>query len=350
MKKNITINLCGRLFQIDEDAYELLQQYISSLRSSFGRQDGGDEIVDDIEARIAELFDELKSNGTVAITIEHVRDIIMRIGKPEQLAGDDEKQNTGENGNWKDAARSAAQSIRDNVRARTAGKKLYRNPKDKMVAGVMSGLAAYTGTDVTWWRLGIFVFTLFTGVGLLAYIILAIVLPQADLPEEQLQMQGIEVTPQNLADAVVDHHEPVRVQRSALREVFSIIMKIVIGFFVVIAIIVAVSLGLALLGVLLAAILSLLLPTSSIITLPFSLGNIGLIDEWHEHSLLVIGFVISLLTVMFIPVYAFTHMLLSLTQKIKPMGTVQRIVCVVLWIIALGCAIPLGNAIRIIYG
>ena len=54
MKKNITINLCGRLFQIDEDAYELLQQYIESLRQSFGREDDGDEIVNDIEARIAE--------------------------------------------------------------------------------------------------------------------------------------------------------------------------------------------------------------------------------------------------------------------------------------------------------
>lgn len=80
MKKNITINLCGRLFQIDEDAYEMLQHYIESLHSSFGRQDGGEEIVDDIESRIAELFDELRQNGTEAITIEHVKEIITRTG------------------------------------------------------------------------------------------------------------------------------------------------------------------------------------------------------------------------------------------------------------------------------
>ena len=76
MKKNITINLCGRLFQIDEDAYEMLQKYIESLRSSFGKQDGGDEIVDDIEARIAELFAEQNQQGIEAITIDHVKDII----------------------------------------------------------------------------------------------------------------------------------------------------------------------------------------------------------------------------------------------------------------------------------
>ena len=84
MKKNITINLCGRLFQIDEDAYELLQQYIESLRQSFGREEGGEEIVNDIEARIAELFDELRQKGIEAITIDHVKNIITRIGKPEE--------------------------------------------------------------------------------------------------------------------------------------------------------------------------------------------------------------------------------------------------------------------------
>ena len=92
MKKNITINLCGRLFQIDEDAYELLQQYIESLRQSFGREEGGEEIVNDIEARICELFSELNQRGTEAITIEHVKDIITRIGKPEELTGEEEKQ------------------------------------------------------------------------------------------------------------------------------------------------------------------------------------------------------------------------------------------------------------------
>ena len=61
MKKNITINLCGRLFQIDEDAYEMLQRYTESLRASFGKEEGGEEIADDIEERIAELFDELKT-------------------------------------------------------------------------------------------------------------------------------------------------------------------------------------------------------------------------------------------------------------------------------------------------
>ena len=238
MKKNITINLCGRLFQIDEDAYELLQQYINSLRSSFGRQDDGEEIVDDIEARIAELFDELKANGTEAITIDHVKDIISRIGKPEQLAGDDEteKKNGGNEGHRYDSFHSAAQDIFENVRARTAGKRLYRNPKDKMVAGVLSGIAAYTSTDVTWWRIGYamlilasnFLFPLF-GIFLnfgfflhvnlafiIFYFVLAIAIPVADTPKQVLQMEGKEVTPQNLADVVVEDKQPAQHRRGCL--------------------------------------------------------------------------------------------------------------------------------------
>ena len=63
MKKNITINLCGRLYQIDEDAYELLSQYTETLRNYFLKQEDGKEIADDIEERIAELLDELKAQG-----------------------------------------------------------------------------------------------------------------------------------------------------------------------------------------------------------------------------------------------------------------------------------------------
>ena len=138
MKKNITINLCGRLFQIDEDAYELLQQYIESLRQSFGREEGGEEIVNDIEARIAELFAELKQQGIEAITIEHVKDIITRIGKPEELKGEEETNDSENGGHKYDSFQTAAQGIKDSFRARTAGKRLYRNPNDKMVAGVLS--------------------------------------------------------------------------------------------------------------------------------------------------------------------------------------------------------------------
>ena len=335
MKKNITINLCGRLFQIDEDAYSMLQNYIDSLRSHFGHQAEGDEIVNDIEERIAELFDELKTRHIEAITIEHVKDIITRIGKPEELAGEEQKEDFS----WQ----QESHRVYDHVRSKMSGRKLYRNPNDKMLAGVLSGIAAYTNTDVTFWRLGTVLFTFFYGVGFIIYLVLAIVLPQANTPEEQLRMRGKEVNPKNLADAVVDENQPVRQPTSGLREVFSILLKIFFGFFIGIAILVGGALGIAFLAVLMTTIFALVMPAEAAIALPFTLGGMGLSEIWKFHPAILAGFAAALLAVLFIPVYAIIHMILSISKKVKPMSMPQRVVWIILWIIALCCVIPLGG-------
>ena len=343
MKKNITINLCGRLFQIDEDAYEVLQKYIESLRSYFGRQEGGDEIADDIEARIAELFDELRQQGVEAITIDHVKDIITRIGKPEQLAGggdDDNPNNNVNSGHKYDSFHSAAEGIREEVRSRTAGKKLYRNPKDKMLAGVLSGLAAYTNTDPAVWRLATVLLFLFYGFGLLVYIVLAIILPEARTPEQLLQMEGRDVTPQNLADVVVDKDKPYEERPSVLRNLLSILLKIFVGIFVGIAVICGLALLVCLLLVVISMVIVFTVPAATRMSLPFDIGYLNLPELFAVHPWIVIAFIASLLLVFFIPLYAIGHMLLSKSGKTQPMGTGQRIVWIVLWIAALCCMIP----------
>jgi len=345
MKKNITINLCGRLFQIDEDACDMLQHYIDSLRQSFGKQEGGDEIVDDIEARIAELFDELRQQGTEAITIDHVKDVITRIGKPEELAGEEEKDDDAEDTDHRyDSARSAAQSIFDNVRTRTAGKKLFRNPKDKMLAGVLSGFAAYTDTDPVIWRLLTVLFTACYGIGLIAYIILAIVLPEAKTPEEMLQMEGKEVTPQNLADVVVEKDETVRQRPNLLRSLFSVLLEILFGFFEGMAMVACLFLTIGALFVLVVIVCALALPISS--NMPFSLETLGLAELYQTNPLVLILFAFALFMLLLIPVYAIIHMMLSLTGKTQPMGIGQRIAWIILWIVALCCVVPTGIIIN----
>lgn len=344
MKKNITINLCGRLFQIDEDAYELLQQYINSLRSSFGKQEGGDEIVDDIEARIAELFDELRQQGIEAITIEHVKEIITRIGKPEELTGEDGEQQHDDNGtNWEEKARSAGQKIYENVRARTAGKKLYRNPKDKMLAGVLSGIAVYTNTDPVIWRLLTVLFTLCYGVGLFIYIVLALVIPEAKSPEQQLQMEGKDVTPQNLADVVVENEKQPVQRRSLIGLLISFLLKIVIGFAVIISMIICIALFIAFLSALIATVCGLVLPINS--SIPFSLSSMGFAGAWIHNPKILGIFVVAFFMVLLIPIYAITHMALSLTHKIRPMGVAQRIIWIILWVVAVCTAVPMGLTI-----
>ena len=367
MKKNITINLCGRLFQIDEDAYELLQQYIESLHQSFGKQEGGEEIADDIEARIAELFDELRQKGIEAITIEHVKDIITRIGKPEELA--DESPNSNENpnennngGHKYDSFRSAAQGIRDNVRARTAGKRLYRNPNDKILAGVLSGIAAYTGTDATWWRIGyallllgsnLFVFPLFKLFHLggfffhfdlafvLFYIVLAIAMPEAKKPKEVLEMEGKDVTPQTLADVVVedkDRRQPV--QKGQMRGCLSVLMKMLVGLFVGLAAVFGLVLLCCFLLIVGTFVFIFTVPGEIRNGLPFDLGYLNLAETFYLHPWAVVVFVASLLLALFIPLYAIAHMLLSKAGKVQPMGTAQRIGWIAIWLIALFSIFP----------
>lgn len=357
MKKNITINLCGRLFQIDEDAYELLQQYIESLRQSFGHEEGGEEIVNDIEARIAELFLELNQQGIEAITIEHVKDIITRIGKPEELKGEEEKQDNG--GHKYDSFRSATQGFRDNVRARTAGKRLYRNPNDKMVAGVLSGIATYTGSDVTWWRIGYamlilasnflfplfgiwFNFGFFLHVNLafiIFYFVLAIAIPVADTPKQVLEMEGKEVTPQNLADVVVEDKQPAQHRRGCLGSFFSVIISIFVGIFVGIAAIIGLVLLVCLLLIIVSLVVVFTVPSVRT-SLPFDFEDLHLAELMSVHPWIVIVFIIGLLLALCIPLYAIAHMLFSRAGKVQPMGIGQRILWIVLWVASLCCLFP----------
>nr|MCR5180550.1 PspC domain-containing protein [Bacteroidaceae bacterium] len=156
MKKNITINLCGRLFAIDEDAYELLSTYLKSLRTFFRQREGDEEIADDIEARVAELFDEQKQKGAEAINIEYVQEVIHRIGQPDEM---EEEESTAPSNSLKgeDSDSSEAQAGTNPLPVgggREGAKRLYRNPADKKLMGVLSGFAAYFGGDVLWWRLG----------------------------------------------------------------------------------------------------------------------------------------------------------------------------------------------------
>lgn len=193
MKKNITINMFGSLYAIDEDAYELLNQYQDNMRRYFSRQEGGEEIAEDIERRVAELFAELKATGVEAITIELVQDIISRIGNPEQVDGQEEGNGSSIDEN------PAKEENKGNMR-----KKLFRNPDDKMLGGVCSGLSCYFGIDALWLRLLTVLLAWFSvGTMIVVYLILWVVIPEACTPEDRLRMQGRPVNMENLRDEIM---------------------------------------------------------------------------------------------------------------------------------------------------
>ena len=227
MKTSININLFGTLYAIDEDAHQLLQQYLASMKSYFSRQEGGDEISDDIEHRVAELFWELKQNGCESISIEQVRSIIQEIGNPEELgeqqpsdesrSTDGRQQTTNDGQQSTDETQHFSRKVEDT--AREAGSKAkvwlskrryYRDPQDKLVGGVLSGLAHYFGGgDPIVWRLLFACLTFFSGFfpAIIIYILFWLCAPEAKTAEERLRMQGKEVNPENIKSQVLGYGE-----------------------------------------------------------------------------------------------------------------------------------------------
>lgn len=276
MKKNININLFGTLYAIDEDACTLLENYLDNMRSYFAKRDGGDEIYDDIEHRVAEHLWSLKENGMTAIDIDTVKQIISSIGNPDEMESgveevadskieetsdaeadsEDKEQSEGEdqgegegkdNGQSEGKAQSESNSNASNdtdsntTAEETIGGKwidrvlhhvtthrFYRDGKDKIGGGVISGLCHYCGGgDIVVWRVGIVLFLLaifvlnqtfryyfispllgfLFFVPIIIYIVLWLVAPMARTTEERLSMTGEEVTPESISKAIIAEAE-----------------------------------------------------------------------------------------------------------------------------------------------
>ncbi len=192
MKKTLTANISGTVFHIEEDAYDQLNRYLANIRSKFSGSAGADEIISDIEARIAELFSE-RLVGRQVVTITDVEHVIAVMGQPEDYVGDEGGQGAGAG-----AGTGAAGAPSTGPRTR----RLFRNPEDKWVGGVLGGMAAYFNTDPLWFRIAFILFVIF-GVGspILIYLILWILVPEASTPAERLMMEGEPVTVDNLKRA-----------------------------------------------------------------------------------------------------------------------------------------------------
>ncbi|MBO7119377.1 MAG: PspC domain-containing protein [Bacteroidaceae bacterium] len=235
MKKNISINLFGTLYNIDEDAYNLLENYLQSMQRYFARQEGGAEIADDIEHRVAELLWKKREAGMTAVDIDVVKGIIDTIGKAEDIAGDGGNKSENAFASYDRSGRSTGQDSRfeedfkqfardaerftrntyDRGREHVRTHRFYRCANDKVLGGVCSGLATYfeAGEPVIW-RLGAVALTLI-GIGLplpIIYIVMWLVTPAALTPEDRLRQKGMDVTPDNLAQQVKYDSEPVIVK------------------------------------------------------------------------------------------------------------------------------------------
>ena len=195
MKKTVNINLAGTFFHIDEDAFAKLQRYLDAIRRSLTDPEGSDEIIKDIEARIAELFSEKLERTTQVVSIKELDEVIAVMGQPEDYAVDEEL--------FDDAPKSSK-------RRRSSSKQLFRDIDNKIISGVSAGLGHYLGIDSIWVRLIWILLTLFSsGTFILIYVLFWILVPAAVTTSDKLKMTGEPINISNIEKKFKEGYENV---------------------------------------------------------------------------------------------------------------------------------------------
>lgn len=194
MKRTFPANINGKVYNIDEDAYGLLQKYFTQLRESFPGSEGV-EISADIEARVGEIFDEKMADGPKVVTIYDVNEVIERMGRPEQIIDDEGRPAEAEDTESKPF-----------ISFNTPNKRLYRDTRHAVLGGVISGLAEYQGWNCNIMRLLIVVIALFSYLVpvCVIYLIAWMVIPPASTSRRILEMQGRPVTVDGVGRTVLD--------------------------------------------------------------------------------------------------------------------------------------------------
>lgn len=177
MNKTVNINLASTFFHIDESAYAKLKTYLKKLEEGFKNTVGKEEILKDIEARIAELFQEIKTNSDYVISEADVEKIIAVLGQPEDFLSEEEEEDVKE----------------------TIHKKLFRDPDDNYIGGVASGLGHYFGIDTSWIRLIWLLLVVFSlGTFIMIYLLFWILVPVAKTTADKLRMKGKPINVSNI--------------------------------------------------------------------------------------------------------------------------------------------------------
>ncbi|MFN2261640.1 MAG: PspC domain-containing protein [Psychroflexus sp.] len=328
MNKTININLANVFFHIDEDAFRKLDQYLKTIEKYLSNEESRSEILQDIEARIAEIFSSNINHGNEVITIKHVDEVIEIMGEPEVYRIEDE-----EDFNSKKSTRQ------------TSAKKLYRDIDRNYIGGVSSGLSHYFGIDVFWIRL-IWVISAFLsfGITLGIYILLWILIEPARTTAEKLAMQGEPVNLSNIerkvkegydkfADKVgdIDYEKYSQQTKSGLTRFFDGLGEVLktLGQFLA-----------KVLGIVLLMISGLVL-VSLLISL-FSFGTISIFElgdfSRAELFLLDLPTWLQLLIYFFIVAIPFFYMLILslklLFSNLKSIGKTTHISLLALWILA----------------
>ncbi len=338
MNKTVNINIGGLFFHIDEDAYQKLSRYFDAIKRSLSNSSGKDEIMKDIEMRVAELFTERQKSDKHVINNKDVDEVVTVMGQPEDYRIDDE----------------ATESTSTNFNSKQRLKKLYRDKERGSIAGVCTGLGYYFGIDATWIKIVFLILFFGFGSGFIAYIVLWIAMPEAITTSEKLEMRGEPVTISNIEKKVREEFENVsdkiknvnydelgnKVKSGAesvgsrLGDVFTTIFG---AFAKVLGAIIVVLSSVSLFGICIAAIVAMFsasLPQNTLINhfrTPLGLET----PIWIQGILFLLAFGIPFFFLLILG-------LKLLVTNLKSIGNIAKYTLLAIWIIAVGILISFG--------
>ncbi|MGB4415590.1 MAG: DUF2807 domain-containing protein [Paludibacter sp.] len=318
MKKTLTVNLNNIVFHIDDDAYEMLQTYLADVARHLS-EDEKKEVMNDIEARIAELFTERLQKNKKVVNIDDVQEIINVLGKPSQYTDEDDEESEAPKSKKKRARR------------------FYRDPENAVLGGVGAGIAAYFSWDVTWVRIALVILALISSGNLIPiYLLVWIIAPKAVTASQRLEMQGEDVTVDNIKteiNNVKNYMESDKFKQSAsnvgekILEVLRVFFKVIVGLFGVVFGFV----GMILAGVLILSLLFFIFDPAV-----FDGFTPGLMTDWMvltpDKTVLL---VISVLLVVGCPIFMLVYWAIRMISGRRDTSKTTLWVVLILWIVGL---------------
>ena len=332
MNKTVNINLGGMIFHIDENAYLKLQNYLNAVRRSFAGASGEDEIVSDIESRIAELFSEKLQHDKQVVSNKEIDEVIEVMGQPEDYMVDEDI--------FEDESGSTRTSS-------TTKRKFYRDTDTKYIGGVSAGLGHYFGVDALWIRL-MWVALFFTlGTGILFYILLWILIPEAVTTSEKIAMKGEPINITNIEKKIkegfdtasesvksVDYQKFGSKAQSGISSFFDAIGSVIMSLFKVFGKFIGIIL--ILVGTITVIGLFIGMFTMS----SFEFFNLPFITEWdlYDHAPVWPVWIISILTffAIGIPFFFIAYLGLKiLVTNLKAIGNIAKFSLLGVWLLAI---------------
>lgn len=319
MNKTVTVNISGFVFYIEEEAYTVLSTYLHRIKGIFQSEEGADEILADVESRIAELFHEKLGTQKEVVTMSDVEEVISVMGKPEDYIEEGSTESSHSYAN-ESAAGSGARN-----------RKIYRDPDDKILGGVASGLAYYFNTEALVIRVAFIILAVAGLSGLLIYIILWALIPKAETTAEKLRMQGESINVENIKKKVNDFSASASQSasgekvRSFLDKAIDGIGSLLNGAGKILVRIIGVFFGLLAIGLLIGLVAALVSPDSAV-NINENAFTLSEIKEMIFHGsanfyLSIIGITLLTLTPIIGLIYGAIRLVSGTSYRAKGLGT-----------------------------